>query len=161
MTFKIKTDNYNFYTAHSYLGLLGIVFFIIQYTVGFISFLFPKLPDKPRATVHSFHIFAGFCIYVLTLTAIFTGIADRQLIGGWGGYGMSTSVYSYSWIGVCIKIIYFFLFNIYFYLKANLVLIFGITVAISVFWVHRPPTNRALYAKQHKDTLDEDLPILQ
>ena len=113
MTFKIKTDNYNFYTAHSYLGLLGIVFFIIQYTVGFISFLFPKLPDKPRATVHSFHIFAGFCIYVLTLTAIFTGIADRQLIGGWGGYGMSTSVYSYSWIGVCINSI-LCIFIIYF-----------------------------------------------
>lgn len=61
--------------------------------------------------------------------AIFTGVADRELICGWAGCGMSSSVYSYNWMG------------------ANAVLLLMALAATAAFWAHRPPTNRTHYAK--------------
>ena len=78
-------------------------------------------------------------IYILSLITISTGIADRQLICGWGNCGMSTDVYTYNWIG------------------ANLVIIFLIIAGALAFWAQKPPTNLTLYAYKKEDDLLENL----
>eukprot|EP01094_Clydonella_sp_ATCC50884_P027776 TRINITY_DN8121_c0_g1_i1.p1 TRINITY_DN8121_c0_g1~~TRINITY_DN8121_c0_g1_i1.p1 ORF type:complete len:268 (-),score=60.37 TRINITY_DN8121_c0_g1_i1:197-973(-) len=132
--FKHESGNVNMYTAHSWLGMGAFALFAAQFIGGFVSFGFPKLPPALRASVHPFHIFGGFVIYGLTSAAIFTGAMDRQYIGGGGGgsYGISSwpDLRTYSWVGL------------------NLIAISVVLAAAVVMWVHRPPTQRELYAHQ-------------
>eukprot|EP01095_Lingulamoeba_sp_RSL-Kostka_P017818 TRINITY_DN9501_c0_g1_i1.p1 TRINITY_DN9501_c0_g1~~TRINITY_DN9501_c0_g1_i1.p1 ORF type:complete len:283 (-),score=52.96 TRINITY_DN9501_c0_g1_i1:106-876(-) len=102
--FKKKSENDNMYTGHSYIGMASYVLFLLQFVIGFIAFLFPKLPDVPRKIIHSIHIPLGLLIYISTFISIGSGVVDRELIGGGGGggsYGIDgwPDLYTYSWIG--------------------------------------------------------------
>lgn len=55
---KAVFDNHNYadpprenlYSLHSWLGILTVIFFGLQWIGGFISFLFPKLSEEIRRT---------------------------------------------------------------------------------------------------------------
>lgn len=46
---KAKPPQANMYSLHSWTGMVAVVLFGLQWVVGFIMFLFPKLRDTIRA----------------------------------------------------------------------------------------------------------------
>ena len=48
-----------------------------QLLIGFVSFLFPKLPDGLRATYLKIHIFFGVFIFILAIGTCLMGITEE------------------------------------------------------------------------------------
>jgi cytochrome b-561 len=82
--FHQKRGYTDLYSIHSIVGLTAFIAFGVQYVAGVYSFYVPKLPDGPRATFLGWHKYFGIIVFVLTYTAMLTGILDRQRIT-WNG----------------------------------------------------------------------------
>src|SRR5574337_514553 len=53
----------NFYSLHSWLGLVSIFLFGIQWSAGFVTFWYPGGSRNSRATLLPWHVFFGVYIY--------------------------------------------------------------------------------------------------
>jgi len=69
---------YGFYSLHSWLGIGAFSAFCAQYTLGFLSFFFPKFSESTRRAFLPYHKYFGLCLYIMTLLALGTGIMDRM-----------------------------------------------------------------------------------
>ncbi|XP_031565848.1 cytochrome b561-like [Actinia tenebrosa] len=69
----------NMYSLHSWLGISTMFLFTTQLAGGFISFLFPKLPDGPRASYHKIHIFFGVLIFMMAIATCLLGMTEKAL----------------------------------------------------------------------------------
>ncbi|EDO43587.1 predicted protein [Nematostella vectensis] len=69
----------NMYSLHSWLGLCTVLLFTFQLVGGFVSFLYPKLPDAPRASYLKVHVFFGVFVFVLAVTTCLTGMTEKAL----------------------------------------------------------------------------------
>jgi Eukaryotic cytochrome b561 len=80
--FKQNTQNYQFYTAHSWVGLAVFVVYIVQWFLGFFMFLFPgpRIPQRIRAAFLPIHTLAGAALYLSALAAMISGVVDRLWI---------------------------------------------------------------------------------
>ncbi|KAF3342085.1 putative transmembrane ascorbate ferrireductase 2 [Carex littledalei] len=67
----------NFYSLHSWLGLLCLFLFAIQWGVGFITFWYPGGSRKSRAFVLTWHVFIGGYIYALAVATSITGLLEK------------------------------------------------------------------------------------
>lgn len=67
----------NLYSLHSWCGLITVILFSSQLLVGFVSFLFPKLPDVPRAEYLKVHVFFGVLIFTLAVGTCLLGINEK------------------------------------------------------------------------------------
>ena len=65
--------------THSVYGkmLYISILLFIQLVFGFVSFLFPTLPDGPRATYLSVHVFFGIFIFALAIGTVLLGINEK------------------------------------------------------------------------------------
>lgn len=54
----------NFYSLHSWIGLITIILFNTQFIFGFITFLYPGLSGSYRQMLLSYHVFAGLAIFI-------------------------------------------------------------------------------------------------
>lgn len=60
-----------------HLSLKNIIFFLLQLLGGFVSFLFPKLPDAMRAEYLKVHVFFGVFIFALAVGTCLMGIVEK------------------------------------------------------------------------------------
>lgn len=67
----------NFYSLHSWLGLLCIFLFTIQWGAGFVTFWYPGGSRNSRASLLPWHVFFGVYIYVLAVAACATGLLEK------------------------------------------------------------------------------------
>lgn len=67
----------NMYSLHSWVGLTAVVLFGLQWIVGFVSFLFPKLSDGLRRAYLPHHKFWGLAIFGLCIAAALMGITEK------------------------------------------------------------------------------------
>jgi cytochrome b-561 len=67
----------NLYSIHSWIGLAAVILFGINWVLGFVSFLFPKLSEAVRRTYLPYHRFFGIVIFVLCCTAALMGITEK------------------------------------------------------------------------------------
>ncbi|KAJ7565647.1 hypothetical protein O6H91_02G069000 [Diphasiastrum complanatum] len=67
----------NLYSLHSWLGMLTIVAFAVQWLVGFIVFWYPGGASYTRARMQPWHVFLGLFIYGLALTSAETGLLEK------------------------------------------------------------------------------------
>lgn len=67
----------NLYSLHSWCGLGTVVLFSCQLLFGFLSFLFPKMPDGPRAAYLKVHVFFGLFIFVMAIGTCLLGITEK------------------------------------------------------------------------------------
>lgn len=67
----------NLYSLHSWCGLITIILFTTQLVFGFVIFLFPTLPDGPRATYMPVHVFFGIFIFALAIGTVLLGINEK------------------------------------------------------------------------------------
>lgn len=66
----------NMYSLHSWVGLGCVILFGCQWLLGFISFLFPKLPETMRAAIMPIHRSFGMIILGLAVAAALMGITE-------------------------------------------------------------------------------------
>jgi len=64
------------YSLHSWFGLITVIFFGLNMTTGFISFLFPKLREPIRAWLKPNHIKIGLWLYIMQLATSSLGIME-------------------------------------------------------------------------------------
>ena len=75
-----RIEGYNhLYTIHSWLGVIAIVLFSLQWTIGFVSFLFPKLSESVRKAYLPHHRFFGLAIFVYCCTISLIGLAQASI----------------------------------------------------------------------------------
>lgn len=69
----------NFYSLHSWIGVLTNAFYLTQFIVGFIAFLAPGLTQHRRASLMPWHRVGGAALLVLASAAALTGILEQVL----------------------------------------------------------------------------------
>ncbi|KAH9563308.1 hypothetical protein CY35_05G119500 [Sphagnum magellanicum] len=77
--YKFHLDNKfdNFYSLHSWFGITTIIFYLVQWIVGFVSFWTQSIPSAQRAEVLPWHVFFGFTTFVLALVTIQLGLLEK------------------------------------------------------------------------------------
>ncbi|KAI8774587.1 cytochrome b561, partial [Biomphalaria glabrata] len=69
----------NLYSLHSWLGLFVVVCFGLQWSLGFISFLWPKLSMGIRTLYMPYHTFWGVVLLVLATATALMGITEKAI----------------------------------------------------------------------------------
>ncbi|XP_022993233.1 probable transmembrane ascorbate ferrireductase 2 [Cucurbita maxima] len=67
----------NFYSLHSWLGLVSVFLFGIQWGAGFVTFWYPGGSRNSRATLLPWHVFFGVYIYGLCIATTVTGLLEK------------------------------------------------------------------------------------
>ncbi|KGN52567.1 probable transmembrane ascorbate ferrireductase 2 [Cucumis sativus] len=67
----------NFYSLHSWLGLVSIFLFGVQWSAGFVTFWYPGGSRNSRATLLPWHVFFGVYIYGLSIATTVTGLLEK------------------------------------------------------------------------------------
>ncbi|KAL8124769.1 transmembrane ascorbate ferrireductase 2 [Apium graveolens] len=67
----------NFYSLHSWLGLLCVFLFSIQWAAGFATFWYPGGSRNSRSSLLPWHLFFGVYIYALAVATCATGILEK------------------------------------------------------------------------------------
>ncbi|XP_049866653.1 plasma membrane ascorbate-dependent reductase CYBRD1 isoform X3 [Pectinophora gossypiella] len=95
LDFHNKTGIVNFYSLHSWIGLVAMGLFGIQYAVGFFSFLLLLICNKGtagfRASLVPVHAAFGILTFVLGVAACLTGLTEKALFTF--GQDLSTTKY--------------------------------------------------------------------
>ncbi|CAF1187046.1 unnamed protein product [Rotaria sordida] len=73
---KILDNESHFISFHSWLGLLTLILFVLQWICGFISFLFPKLSLDTRTKYMPTHRFWGKIIFLSAVITILAGLSE-------------------------------------------------------------------------------------
>ncbi|XP_057768495.1 transmembrane ascorbate ferrireductase 2-like [Salvia miltiorrhiza] len=74
---RIERRKENFYSLHSWLGLLSLFLFGIQWTLGFLTFCYPGGSRNGRASLLPWHGYLGHYIYGLSVITCATGFLER------------------------------------------------------------------------------------
>ncbi len=75
----------NMYSMHSWIGLSAFILFGLQWVMGFVSFLFPKLSDGLRRWYLPHHKFWGLAIFGLCVIACLMGLTEKAFFSLPGG----------------------------------------------------------------------------
>ncbi|XP_051115250.1 transmembrane ascorbate ferrireductase 2 isoform X2 [Andrographis paniculata] len=75
--FHIDRGIDNFYSLHSWLGLLCIFLFGIQWASGFATFWYPGGSRNRRSSLMPWHVYFGIYIYGLAVATCITGFVEK------------------------------------------------------------------------------------
>lgn len=94
----------NFYSLHSWIGLITNVFYIMQFISGFVAFMKPGLAQNRRTSLMPWHRFAGTATLVLAATAAITGITELVIFQDKEGvYSKFTHItFIANFAGICV-----------------------------------------------------------
>jgi cytochrome b-561 len=67
----------NFYSTHSWIGILTFGLFVAQWILGFITFLFPKLSENIRRWYLPHHKFWGLVVFCMSCATALMGITEK------------------------------------------------------------------------------------
>uniref|UniRef100_A0A914VLH4 Cytochrome b561 domain-containing protein n=1 Tax=Plectus sambesii TaxID=2011161 RepID=A0A914VLH4_9BILA len=87
----------HFYTAHSWVGLMVMIAFILQYVAGFVNFAYPKTSPAVRKWFISQHRVYGLVIFGVSVAQALMGISQDLwiiIIGQrYSGFGLCYSYF--------------------------------------------------------------------
>ncbi|KAG9457337.1 hypothetical protein H6P81_001845 [Aristolochia fimbriata] len=66
------------YSLHSWLGLVTIVLFGLQWLFGFVAFWYPRAASGTRDRVAPWHIFLGVLIFLTAICTAETGLVQKS-----------------------------------------------------------------------------------
>ncbi|KAL0343564.1 UNVERIFIED_CONTAM: putative transmembrane ascorbate ferrireductase 2 [Sesamum angustifolium] len=75
--FHIDKGIDNFYSLHSWLGLVCLFLFGVQWAAGFVTFWYPGGSRNSRASLLPWHVFVGIYIYALAIATCTTGFLEK------------------------------------------------------------------------------------
>ncbi|XP_022304568.2 putative transmembrane ascorbate-dependent reductase CYB561 homolog [Crassostrea virginica] len=96
----------NLYSLHSWIGLITVILFGLQWLSGLISFVAPQLSMRARQTYMPHHVFWGLAILCLAAASAVTGMTEKALFTDfyssfkYSSFGMET--YIINFLGVTI-----------------------------------------------------------
>lgn len=67
----------DFYSLHSWLGLLCLFLFGIQWAAGFVTFWYPGGSRSRRTSFKPWHVYLGTFIYALAVVTTMTGFLEK------------------------------------------------------------------------------------
>lgn len=93
----------NLYSLHSWVGIITVILFLLQWFGGLLTFLFPGLASHLRAAYLPVHVFFGLLIFVLACVTACLGILEKLLFSIKATYGKGDpeGVLA-NWIGLLI-----------------------------------------------------------
>lgn len=77
----------NFYSLHSWIGVMTNAFYLAQFSLGFLAFMKPGFSVQTRALLMPWHRKLGAAILVLASMAAITGIAEMVIFQAGTDYG--------------------------------------------------------------------------
>jgi len=77
--FHNESDTPNLYSFHSWIGLTTVVIFGIQFILGFIAYLFPRLSEDGRSAYLPAHTFLGGLLFASSTVSCLTGINEKLI----------------------------------------------------------------------------------
>ncbi|XP_048753877.1 transmembrane ascorbate-dependent reductase CYB561-like [Ostrea edulis] len=96
----------NLYSLHSWLGIVTVILFGLQWMSGLISFVFPMLSMGARQMYMPHHIFWGLAILCLAGASALTGITEKALFTDFYSpfkySGFATETYIINFLGLTI-----------------------------------------------------------
>ncbi|KAA0184974.1 Cytochrome b reductase 1 [Fasciolopsis buskii] len=69
----------NLYSLHSWIGLVALVLFGVQWVSGLITFLVPQMPQGPRAAYLPIHVSFGSGLFILIIGVCISGITEKNI----------------------------------------------------------------------------------
>ncbi|XP_025204829.1 cytochrome b561-like isoform X2 [Melanaphis sacchari] len=69
----------NFYSLHSWLGIVTILMFLSQFVSGFVSFMYPGIAAQYREAVMPYHIFFGVFNFILAVVTSILGFGEKLI----------------------------------------------------------------------------------
>lgn len=67
------------YSLHSWVGIVVLVLFGLQFVAGLVTFLYPGMPGKIRAMVLPLHVYGGTALFALAVAAVISGITEKAI----------------------------------------------------------------------------------
>lgn len=77
---KLPSPIPNLYSSHSFLGIVTTIMLIMQYGVGFISYLYPQMSLADRMAFGPIHRFFGIATWCVGLATCSVGFMERSSI---------------------------------------------------------------------------------
>ena len=87
-THRIGKHN-NLYSIHSWLGLTTLCLFFLQWVIGFVSFMLPKMSDRVKKAYLPHHRFFGLVIFGYSCTTCLIGLAETSIYDVRGYYNLT------------------------------------------------------------------------
>ncbi|RWS23289.1 cytochrome b561-like isoform X1 [Leptotrombidium deliense] len=75
--FHNRADLPNLYSLHSWIGLLTVILFGLQFVGGFVSFLYPTLSGHYRKMILPYHVFFGILLFTLAIATCLSGLTEK------------------------------------------------------------------------------------
>ncbi|KAJ9153007.1 hypothetical protein P3X46_026499 [Hevea brasiliensis] len=75
--YKHESGGKDMVTLHSWLGMITICLFGLQWVLGFFSYVFPGSEMSARASYMPWHVFGGMFIFFLAICTAQTGLLQR------------------------------------------------------------------------------------
>jgi len=69
----------NLYSLHSWIGLIAVIFFVLQWLGGFFSFLYPIISAQQRESFMPTHIYFGLAGYIMAIAAALLGLCEKAV----------------------------------------------------------------------------------
>ncbi|KAL5217159.1 hypothetical protein ABZP36_017843 [Zizania latifolia] len=79
-------------TLHSWLGILAIALFGLQWLFGFVAFWLPGTHERTRAAAAPVHVAGGLAIFMLAVCAAQTGLVQKSAAAATSGEGKLINV---------------------------------------------------------------------
>ncbi|KAG0585136.1 hypothetical protein M758_3G262100 [Ceratodon purpureus] len=77
--YKFHIDNgiQNFYSLHSWFGVMTIVLYVVQWGLGFVAFWQQSVVKAKRAELLPWHVFVGIAAYAAALATAELGLLEK------------------------------------------------------------------------------------
>jgi cytochrome b-561 len=69
----------NFYSLHSWLGIVTTLMFFSQFISGFVSFMYPGISVQYKTVVMPYHFFFGVFNFILAVATSVLGFAEKLI----------------------------------------------------------------------------------
>ncbi|XP_075261634.1 lysosomal membrane ascorbate-dependent ferrireductase CYB561A3-like [Convolutriloba macropyga] len=76
---NVEWSNTNMYSFHSWVGALTIILFLLQFILGFGSYLTTWCSDSFKVALMPVHRFLGSGIFIMGMVSIFTGMTEMSI----------------------------------------------------------------------------------
>ncbi|XP_062150169.1 probable ascorbate-specific transmembrane electron transporter 1 [Alnus glutinosa] len=73
--FHHETGTTDMQSSHSWLGIITISLYALQWVLGFFTYFFPRAEKTARATLLPWHTFVGMVIFLVAVVTAETGLA--------------------------------------------------------------------------------------
>lgn len=78
----IAAGETNLYSFHSWMGIITVSFFAMQWVCGLVSFLLPAFPTNLRVWYKPIHVFWGVALMVMAIGTVLLGLNENMMFKG-------------------------------------------------------------------------------